>query len=270
MTDQYAKAAAFVELHQNPGAFVLPNPWDCGSARILEGLGFPALATTSAGLAQTLGKLDGAVSLEETLAHCRALAAATTVPLAVDFENGYADSAEGVHDAVRQLIATGIVGVSIEDYDGSAIYERGLAVERIEAAVEAVRAAGFPVVLTARAENLLHGVDDLDDTIARLQAFEAAGADVLYAPGLRTLDQVRTVCGAVGRPVNVLAVMVEGATVEALAAAGAKRLSVGSALAIASLAPLVRASEELLGAGTFDWLAELSTGAPARRFLMSA
>lgn len=267
MNDQYAKAAAFVELHENPGAFVLPNPWDCGSARILEGLGFPALATTSAGLAQTLGRLDGAISLEQVLAHCRAVAAATTIPVTVDFEHGYAESAEGVHDAVKALIGTGVVGVSIEDWDGTQIHERGLAVERVEAALEAVRSADFPVLLTARAENLLHGVDDLDDTIGRLQAYEAAGADVLYAPGLRTLDQVRTVCSAVGRPVNVLAVMVEGGTVDALAQAGAKRLSVGSALAIASLGPLLRAGQEMLGTGSFDWLAEVAEGAPARRFL---
>ncbi len=267
MTSQQEKARTFKALHERDGAFLIPNPWDAGSARILEGLGFEALATTSAGFAQTLGRRDGKVTLEETLAHCRILSDATTVPVSVDFEHGFADRPEDVQAAVTALAATGVVGGSIEDYDGQAIYERALAVERVQAAVEAARALDFPFTLTARAENLLRGVNDLDDTIARLQAFEAAGADVVYAPGLQSIDDVRRVCAAATRPVNVLAPMIRGVSLAELAAAGARRVSIGGALAMASLAPVLAAAREMLEHGTFDWTRLLADAAPARKFL---
>lgn len=259
MSSHREKCEAFAALHRADGAFLIPNPYDVGSARVLQALGFPALATTSAGFALTLGRTDGQVRLEEKIAHCRALADATEIPINVDFEDGYAATPEQVPINVQKIAGTGVAGCSIEDFDREKqqLIDFDAAVERVQAAAEAVAGLDFPFLLTARAENLLRGVDDLDDTIRRLQAFEQAGADVLYAPGLKTLDQLRQVADAVSKPINALGVMIRGATVAELADAGAKRISVGSALAYLSLAPVIAAGRELLEHGTFDWLAGL-------------
>jgi 2-methylisocitrate lyase-like PEP mutase family enzyme len=227
-TPQERKADTFVALHAGE-PFVIPNPFDVGSARMLEALGFKALATTSSGFAFTLGRLDGAVTLEEVLAHTAALDRATELPVSVDLENGYGPKPEDAAAAVSGVAAAGAVGGSIEDYDrDGGIYELPHAVERIAAAVEAARAVGVPFTLTARAENHIRGNPDLDDTIGRLRAYEDAGADVLYAPGLRTVEEVRTVCEAVSKPVNVLAR--PNLTVSEIFEAGAQRVSVGGSL----------------------------------------
>ena len=264
MTTPAEKAESFRALHRREGAFIIPNPWDVGSARLLAALGFEALATTSSGFAYSLGRADGEVTLEETLEHCRVLCAATDLPVSADLENGYADDPVTAAKAITLAGNAGVAGGSIEDYGGNdsqSIYDFGLAVERVTAAVEAARALPYAFTLTARAENLLHGRDDLDDTIRRLQAFEVAGADVLYAPGLTTLDQVRAVTDAVKKPVNVLATMLKGATLEQLAEAGAKRISIGGALACAALAPVLGAAAEMLDEGSFGWTSELASSA---------
>lgn len=257
---QAAKAAAFRALHARPGAFVIPNPWDAGTARILASLGFEALATTSAGLAYALGLRDGAASRQDTLANARAIVDATALPVSADLENGFGDAPEDAARTIQLAAEAGLVGGSIEDASGDParpIYEFSQAVERVAAAVEAARRLPFRFVLTARAENFLHGRPDLDDTVRRLQAFERAGADVLYAPGLPTLDAVSTVCAAVSRPVNALAGGSEAApSVAALAAAGVKRISLGSALNRAALGALVRAAREVSEFGTFGFAAE--------------
>lgn len=264
MTTQAVKAERFRALHLREGAFIIPNPWDVGSARLLAALGFEALATTSSGFAYSLGRVDGEVTLEEHLEHCRALCAATDLPVSADLENGYADDPKSVAKAITLAGDAGVVGGSIEDYSGNdsqSIYDSGLAVERVAAAVEAARALPHAFTLTARAENLLRGRDDLDDTIRRLQSFEAAGADVLYAPGLTSLDQVRAVTASVEKPVNVLATMLAGVTLEQLAQAGAKRISIGGALARAALAPVLSAAAEMLDEGSFGWTSELASSA---------
>jgi len=272
---QLAKANQFQALHARPGAFVIPNPWDAGSARILATLGFEALTTTSAGLAFSLGKPDGtgAVTRDETIANARAIADATDLPVAGDLENGFGDSPEAAAETIR-LAATagGLVGGSIEDATGDdahPIYDFSLAVERIAAAVEAARALPFPFVLVGRSENFLHGRPDLDDTIRRLQAFEAAGADALYAPGLASADQVRAVCSAVSKPVNVL-MGVKGAngrplSVSELAALGVRRISVGGALSRAALGAFMRAATELHDRGTIDFVADALPHSEANR-----
>ena len=256
-------ATTFRALHEGPGAFVIPNPWDAGTARILAALGFPALATTSAGMAFALGIREGSATAEQMLAHCRLLVEATPLPVSADLEKGFGDSPESVAETIRAAAATGLAGGSIEDHTGDPadpIYDHGLAVERIAAAVEAARALPGDFVLTARCENLLWGRADLDDTIRRLQAFEAAGADVLYAPGLYDLETIRTVCSAVTRPVNVVMGM-PGATFGAaeLAEAGVKRISVGSALARLSYGVFIDAAREMKAAGTFTF-AEAAAG----------
>jgi len=235
------KAEAFRALHEGD-PFVIPNPWDAGSARMLEALGFDALATTSSGFAFTLGKLDGQVTLDEVAAHVAALDAATELPISVDLENGLDASAEA---AIRAVAAAGAVGGSIEDWDRveQRIYELDRAVERVAAAAEAARELGFPFTFTARAENHIHGHDDLDDTIARLQAFERAGADVLYAPGLRTVDEIRAVCDAVSKPVNVLAF--SNLSFAEIAEAGAQRVSVGGALTWVAVKAAADAAEAM-------------------------
>ncbi len=257
---QAEKAAVFRALHTRPGAFVIPNPWDAGTARILAAVGFEALATTSAGLAFALGRRDGGAGREETLANARAIVEATDLPVSADLENGFGDAPEAVAETIRLAAGVGLVGGSIEDASGDAarpIYDHGHAVERVAAAVEAARALAFPFVLTARAENFLHGRADLDDTIRRLQAFERAGADVLYAPGLPSLDAVRAVCAAVSRPVNVLAGGSGAApSVAALAEAGVRRISLGSALSRAALGGFVRAAREIKERGTFEFARE--------------
>lgn len=261
MLTQAEKANAFRALHERAGAFVIPNPWDVGSARLLAGLGFEALATTSSGFAHALGRVDGMVTLQEKIDHCQALCAATELPLSADLENGFADEPGRVAETILLVAGTGVAGGSIEDYSGDPsrpIYDFDLAVERVHAAVEAARSLDFPFTLTARAENLLRGRHDLDDTIRRLQAFERAGADVLYAPALTTLDEVRAVTGAVTRPVNVLAPPLAGVTVAQLAEAGARRISIGGALARAAIAALLRAATEIRDQGSFAWTSDLA------------
>lgn len=268
---QAAKAATFQALHARPGAFVIPNPWDAGTARILVALGFEALATTSAGLAFALGQRDGTVGRAGTLANASAIIAETDLPVSADLENGFGHTPEHVAETIGLAAAAGLVGCSIEDASGDPaqpIYGFNHAIERIAAAVEAARALPFPFTLTARAENFLHGRADLDDTIRRLQAFERAGADVLYAPGLPSLDTVRAVCAAVSRPVNVLAGG-SGATpsVAALAEVGVKRISLGSALSRAALGGFIRAAREIKESGTFGFAADAMPSAEANGFM---
>jgi 2-methylisocitrate lyase-like PEP mutase family enzyme len=268
---QTERARTFRALHERPGAFVIPNPWDVGSARILAGLAFEALATTSAGMAFALGRRDGAVSRDEALAHAAAIAGATPLPVSADLENGFGDAPKSAAETIRLAAATGLVGASIEDATGNPdrpIYDLALATERIAAAVEAARALPFPFTLTARAENFLHGRPDLDDTIRRLQAFEAAGADVLYAPGLRDLEMIRTLCAAVGRPVNVI-MGLAGApfSVDQLAAAGVRRISIGSAFARAALGAFLRAAREVKERGTFTFAEDAATFAEIEAFM---
>lgn len=255
--DQRRRAEAFAALHEGP-TFVIPNPWDAGTARLLTQMGFPALTTTSGGLALALGRADGAnqVTREETLANIRAIASATHLPVAADLESGFGPDPEDVAETIRLAAEAGAVGGSIEDATGDPsrpIAGLDEAVRRVEAAVAAARALPFRFTLTARAENFLYGRPDLDDTITRLKAYEAAGADVLYAPGLPDLDAIRTVCSAVGRPVNVLAGSSDGVTVAQLAAAGARRISVGSALARAAFSAAVAAIREIAEHGTFGF-----------------
>ena len=228
MSDQRAKGEAFRALHAGE-PFVIPNPWDAGSARVMQALGCKALATTSSGFAFTLGRRDGEVTPDEAMAHTASVTAATDVPVSVDLENGYGPEPEQAALAITRVAAAGAVGGSIEDFDrdGGRLYEVSHAADRIAAAAEAARALDVPFMLTGRAENHIRGNPDLDDTIARLQAYEAAGADVLYAPGLATVDEIRAVCSAVSRPVNVLGL--PGFTVAEIFEAGAQRVSVGVA-----------------------------------------
>lgn len=269
-----SKGAEFRALHEQAGAFVIPNPWDVGTARILAGMGFRALATTSAGMAFSLGVADGHVSREAVLAHCRTIVEATGLPVSADLENGFGDSPAAVAETIRAAAAIGLAGCSIEDHTGDGgdpIYPFDLAVERIQAAAAACRRLRDDFVLTARCENLLWGRDDLDDTIRRLQAFAAAGADVLYAPGLRDLDSIRTVCASVGKPVNVI-MGLPGATfgVADLAAAGVKRISVGSALARASFGAFVAGGREMAEAGTFTFARHALPSAEIEAFFPAA
>jgi 2-methylisocitrate lyase-like PEP mutase family enzyme len=260
MRRQAEKAAAFRALHERPGAFIIPNPWDAGTAKLLASLGFEALATTSLGLSNSLGRPDGAgvVSREEVLDNCRLIAAATDLPVNADLENGYAHEPRAAAEMIRLASEAGIVGGSIEDATGdpqNPIYDFALAVERVQAAVEMGRSLPVPFVLTARAENLLHGRPDLDDTIRRLQAFEKAGADVLYAPGLRDIPTIRTVVRAVGKPLNVVMSAADPAITQAqLAEAGVKRISVGGALSRLALAAFLKGAREMKDAGGFTWV----------------
>ena len=261
MPNQAEKCARFIDLHQREGAFLIPNPWDVGSARLLEALGFEAIATTSAGLANAIGCADGEVTLEDKLEHCTRLAAATSIPINVDFENGFADDPSTVAKNILRVAETGVAGCSVEDFSRGArkLYDFNLAVERVQAAAEAVASLAIPLQLTARAENILRGVDDIDDTIKRLQAFSAAGANVLFAPGLNSLAQVQQVTAEIDKPFNVLAVFFQGVTVADFAAAGAKRISLGSALNWASINPLLIAGKEMLEHGTFNWTAGMAS-----------
>jgi 2-methylisocitrate lyase-like PEP mutase family enzyme len=252
MTSQAEKAEAFRALHAGE-PFVIPNPWDAGSAKVLAALGFEALATTSSGFAFTLGRLDGGATLAEVVAHVAALAGATDLPVSVDLEHGYGHAPEAAALAIARVAEAGAVGGSIEDYDPSGrLYDPGHAVERVAAAVEAARALDFPFTLTARAENHIRGNPDLGDTIARLQAFEAAGADVLYAPGLETVEEIGAVCGAVSRPVNVLAR--PGLSLADIAGAGAQRVSVGGGLTWVAVGALADAAQRMRDDGDFSWL----------------
>jgi 2-methylisocitrate lyase-like PEP mutase family enzyme len=260
MTTAAEKAAAFRALHERPGAFVIPNPWDAGTARLLASLGFEALATTSLGLANSLGRVDGTngVSRAQVIENCRAIAAATELPVNADLENGYADEPRAAAEIIRLAAAAGVSGGSIEDATGDPsrpIYEFAYAVERVQAAVEVARALPVPFMLTARAENLLHGRPDLDDTIRRLQAFEKAGADVLYAPGVRDLATIRTVVSSVTRPVNVVMSAADpDLTVAQLASVGVKRISVGGALSRLALAAFLKGAREMAERGGFTWM----------------
>ncbi|MDL5598268.1 isocitrate lyase/phosphoenolpyruvate mutase family protein [Bacillus subtilis] len=254
MTDQSQRARDFAALHQGPDLLVLPNPWDAGSARMLAHLGFKALATTSAGLAFSLGRRDaeGAVSREEALGNARAIVEATSLPVAADLENGYGDSPEACAETLRLAAEAGLVGGSIEDASGrpdAPIYDAGLALERIQAAVEAARALPFPFTLAARAENFLHGRPDLDDTLRRLVAYAEAGADVLYAPGLTTREQIAEVVAAVApKPVNILVGSPALAlTLDELAALGVRRVSLGSNLARVAYGAFFEAARQLHG-----------------------
>jgi 2-methylisocitrate lyase-like PEP mutase family enzyme len=255
--DQAEKGRRFQALHSRAGAFGLPNPWDAGTARILTSLGFEALTTTSAGLAFALGRPDGAgaVSRDETLANAKAIVGATDLPVAADLENGFGDSPAAAAETIRLAGEAGLVGGSIEDATGDPqrpIYDFNHAVERVAAAVEAARALPFPFVMVGRAENLIHGRPDLDDTIRRLQAFEAAGADALYAPGLTKADDIRTVCTSVRKPVNVVMGLKGGSlSVAELASLGVRRISLGSALSRAAFGAFLRAAREIQDLGTF-------------------
>ena len=256
---QADKAKTFQALHARAGAFVIPNPWDAGTARILTRLGFEALTTTSAGLAFVLGRRDGdgSVTRDDALANAKAIVDATDLPVAADLENGYGDAPEAAAETIRLAASVGLVGASIEDATGDPrkpIYEIAHAVERVTAAAEAARALPFPFMFVARAENFLHGKPDLDDTIRRLQAFEAAGADVLYAPGLTKAEHIRAVCASVSKPVNVIMGLKGAAfSVADLVALGVKRISVGSALSRAALGAFVRAAREIHEQGTFTF-----------------
>jgi 2-methylisocitrate lyase-like PEP mutase family enzyme len=242
----------------------MPNPWDVGSAKLLASVGFAALATTSSGHAMTLGRLDGSVTRAEALSHAAAIVASVDVPVSADLENGFGDDLDAIAETVRGARAAGLAGCSIEDFGRDGIYPMPVAVERIHAAAEAAHDDGGPMVLTARAENYLHGRADLADTIARLQAFQEAGADVLYAPGLSDLSDIRAVVSNVDRPVNILA-LPSGPTVAELAGAGVARISVGGAFAFAALGAVMDAARELREQGTYSYSELARRGAAAFR-----
>ncbi|NUR88703.1 MAG: isocitrate lyase/phosphoenolpyruvate mutase family protein [Nonomuraea sp.] len=260
MSDQATRAARFRALHERAEPLLLPNPWDAGTARLLASLGFEALATTSLGVANQLGRTRA--GRQDVLDNCRAVSEATPLPVNADLENGYADDPAEAAKMIEAAWAHGAVGASIEDASGdprSPIYDFGLAVERVRAAVEVARGLPVPLVLTARAENLLHGVAGLSDTIRRLQAFEAAGADVLYAPGLRTLDEMRAVVSSVGRPVNVVMGFADPAiTLEQLAEAGVRRVSIGGALSRLALRSFLEGARQMRD-GRFGFVAETAS-----------
>jgi 2-methylisocitrate lyase-like PEP mutase family enzyme len=249
---QEQKAADFRELHEG-GAFIIPNPWDAGSARVLEALGFKALATTSSGFAFTLGRLDGGAGPDDVTEHVRRLARSTSLPVSVDLENGYGPDPEHAASAITRVAEAGAVGGSIEDYDPKGeIYGRDHAAERVAAASEAAGRLGFPFTLTARAENHIRGNPDLDDTIARLQAYERAGAEVLYAPGLRSGDEIRAVAEATSKPLNVLAH--PDLSMSEIVEAGGRRISVGGALAFSAVDAMATAAERMRDTGDFSAL----------------
>jgi 2-methylisocitrate lyase-like PEP mutase family enzyme len=260
---QAQKAEAFRALHQRQGAFIIPNPWDVGTARLLAQLGFEALATTSMGYAFSVGRQDNTIDRDQTMAHATAIASATDLPVSADLENGFGDAEQTVAETIRMAAATGLVGGSIEDATGhpdDPIYERAHAAERVRAAAEAARALPFAFTLTARAENFLHGRPDLEDTIERLQAYQEAGADVLYAPGLTSKDDIAAVVSSLDRPVNVvmglLGVQLSRA---ALSALGVKRISVGSALCRTALGAFLRGAREMKEHGTFTFAADAAS-----------
>lgn len=263
MLTQAEKGVAFHALHMRDRAFIIPNPWDAGSARLLEYLGFEALATTSAGYAFSLGRADNTIGRDETLAHAAAIVSASELPVSADLESGFGDAPETVAETIRLAAKTGLTGGSIEDVPGrtgSVPYEIAHAAERIRAAVEVARGLPVRFTLTARAENFLVGRPDLKDTIARLQAYQAAGADVLYAPGLRTKDDIAAVVRSVDRPVNVI-MGLEGVqlSLAELSALGVKRISIGSALARAAYGAAIRAAREMRERGTFEFAGEAVT-----------
>ncbi len=260
MRNQAEKGRDFRALHQRDGAFIIPNPWDVGTARLLARLGFEALATTSAGYAFSVGQRDNTISRDRMMAHVSAIVSATDLPVSADLENGFGDDPETVAETIRLATATGLAGGSIEDSTnrpGDPIYEQALAVERVRAAAEVARALPFPFTLTGRAENYLVGRPDLENTIRRLQSYQEAGADVLYAPGLTTKDDIAAVVSSVDRPVNVV-MGLQGAqlSLAALSEMGVKRVSVGSALSRAALGAFLRAAREMRERGTFTFADE--------------
>ncbi|MFZ0910285.1 MAG: isocitrate lyase/phosphoenolpyruvate mutase family protein [Candidatus Acidiferrales bacterium] len=257
------KGRAFRALHERDGAFIIPNPWDLGSARLLAHLGFEALATTSMGYAFSIGKRDGTLGREETLVNASAIASATSLPVSADLENGFGDAPEDAAETIRRAAAAGVVGGSIEDATGrpdNPIYEMHHAADRVRAAAVAARSLAFPFTLTARAENYLHGRPDLRDTIARLQAYQEAGADVLYAPGLSTKDDIVAITRSLDRPVNVV-MGLQGVqlSLAELSAIGVKRVSVGSSLCRAALGAFLRAAREMQERGTFTFAVEAAS-----------
>ncbi len=267
---QRRRGERFRALHAS-GTFVVANCWDGGSARILESLGFPALATSSGAAAGTLGRPDHAITRDESLAHARAICAATDLPVSADLENGFGDAPSEAAETIRRAAAAGLVGGSIEDSTGRAdnpLFDIDRATERIAAAADAARSLSFPFTLTARAENYLHGRADLEDTIRRLQSYERAGADVLFAPGLPTLDAVRRVCEAVTKPVNfMVAIRGKSFSVPELAAAGARRISLATSLYRAAMSGLIDAAREVLESGTFAYIDTSLTSAEFARYL---
>ncbi len=266
MSTQANRTERFKALHEGDGLLLLPNPWDPGSAKLFASLGFEALATTSGGSAATLGRLDGSMSLEEAIASAAAIVEATELPVSADLENGFADDPAGVAETMRMALGAGLAGASVEDYTRreEKIYDVGLAAERIAAAAEVAHGGPSQLVLTARAENHLYGVTDLSDTIARLQAYQEAGADVLYAPGLARIEDIRQVVTSVDRPVNVLG-RPGAPSVAELAAAGVRRVSVGGAFAYAALGAAVEAARELLDEGTYGYFERAGLGLKAAR-----
>jgi 2-methylisocitrate lyase-like PEP mutase family enzyme len=268
---QSDKAVRFRALHAAPGAFVIPNPWDAGSARILAALGFPALATSSGASAGTLGRRDGKVTREEALAHSRAIVDATDLPVAADLEKGFGDAPSAAAETIRLAASVGLVGGSIEDATGdkqTPLFDIATATERVAAAVAAARALSFPFTLTARTENFLRGNPDLEDTIKRLQAFEKAGADVLMAPGLPDLAAVRAVCAAVSKPVNfMVGIKGKSFTVAELTAAGVKRISLATSLYRTAMSGLIDAAREVKAAGTFGYVDRGVTSAELAGFM---
>jgi 2-methylisocitrate lyase-like PEP mutase family enzyme len=268
---QADKAARFKALHEGPGAFVIANPWDAGSARVLAALGFQALATSSGASAGVLGRRDGRVTRDEALAHARVIVEATDLPVSADLEKGFGDAPSAAAETIRLAAAVGLVGGSIEDATGDKakpLYDLSHATERVAAAVEAARALPFPFMLSARAENFLRGNPDLDDTIRRLQAFERAGADVLFAPGLPDLASVRAVCAAVSKPFNFMAgIKGKTFTVRELEAAGVRRISVATSLYRAAVSGLVEAAREIRDQGTFRYLERTLTTSELNGFM---
>jgi 2-methylisocitrate lyase-like PEP mutase family enzyme len=266
MSSQADRAERFKALHEGPELLLIPNPWDPGSAKLLASLGFKALATTSGGSAATLGRLDGSMALEEAIASAAAIVEATDLPVSADLENGFAEDAAGVAETMRLAIEAGLAGASVEDYTRGEerLYDIGVASERVAAAAEAAHGGPSRLVLTARAENHLYGVTDLSDTIARLQAYQEAGADVLYAPGLSRLEDIRQIVSSVDRPVNVLG-RPGAPSVAELAAVGVRRVSVGGAFAYAALGAAVEAARELLDEGTYGYFERAGVGLQAAR-----
>jgi 2-methylisocitrate lyase-like PEP mutase family enzyme len=266
MSVQADRAENFKALHEGPELLLIPNPWDAGSAKLLASLGFTALATTSGGAAATLGRLDGSMARDEAIVSAAAIVEATDLPVSADLENGFAEDAAGVAETMRLAIDAGLAGASVEDYTRSEekLYDIGVASERVAAAAEAAHNGPSRLVLTARAENHLYGVTDLADTIARLQAYQEAGADVLYAPGLSRLEDIEQIVSSVDRPINVLG-RPGAPSVSELATIGVRRVSVGGAFAYAALGAAVEAARELLDEGTYGYFERAGIGLGAAR-----
>ena len=270
-TTQRQRAERFCALHQGPGVFVIPNPWDVGSAKILEGLGFPALATSSAASAMSMGSKDGSLTREQALAHARAIVSATELPVSADLENGFGDTPQAVAETVRGAGEMGLVGCTIEDASGNPekpVYDAGLAIDRIAAGAEAARRFDFPFMLTARAHNLLYPNARLEDTIRRLLAYERAGAEVLFAPGLPDIAAVKTVCAALSKPFNFMVGMKgKSFSLKELAEAGVRRISLATSLYRAAMTGLLAAAQEVTASGTFGFVEQSTPTAELLRLM---